>query len=139
MSLKVISLEITSVPKISSPDPDPIAAAPDDYLVFVIENNHTATHTVTIPPGKFKKKTTEPDHPISSGAIDSAEIDPGAIGVILLHVKGKSSFPLTAKGKKDKKGKKKAKKATLARKFKYKYTIEATDVPTLDPEIEINN
>ena len=136
MSLKVISFEITSAPKITDPDPDPISAAPGDYLVFVIENNDDDTHTVTIPPGKFKKKTTEPEHPISSAAIDSAEIDPGGIGVILLHVKGKDHF----KASRTKiKGKKKKGPHALAKKFKYKYTVEATDVPTLDPQIEINN
>ncbi len=112
-------------------DPDPISTYPDAYLIFMIENHHDKKHTVSIHPVEFKKKHSEPDFPVHLFAIDSAEVEKGDTGVIVLHVKGKEHFKDTKKPKKhdNKNGKV----------FKYKYTIRATGLTTLDPQIEINN
>ena len=138
MSLIAVTVEIGADKKIHKPDPDPAEAKPGDYLIFVVENLDDETHTVSIPPIAFKrKKDDSPILPIHLFAVDSAEIEPGGSGFVLLHIKEKGHFKSIKASTKKKKAKKK--KAAAPKRFAYKYSVFASDLDTLDPEIGINN
>lgn len=111
-------------------DPDPIPTEPDKHIVFVIVNNGNKKHKVSIDRHKMQKKQEPPSEPGPDTPIefelfarDSDHVDPGDVGVIILHVKNKDDFG----------------GAPTGRLYKYKYTIEASGLDPYDPDIDINN
>ena len=132
MSVVLVEIEISAA-GIADPIPEPIPSEPNGYVVWIIQNNDSKKHKVSISPAEFKGKNgTEPKEPINPLAVPHADVEPGDTGAILLHVKGKDHF---------KEMKKKGKKPHAAgpTSFTYKYTIRATGLAALDPQIEINN
>jgi hypothetical protein len=108
-----------------SVSPDPIRTAPSKHVVFVIQNNHAADHTVGVSAFGFKPKDPDkdPKHPMELVGIHSDHVDAGDVGVVTLRVRGQGHFGGPPTGKK----------------FSYKYTVTASDLDDLDPQIEINN
>jgi hypothetical protein len=133
MAVVLVDVEIDDAGTILMPSPDPIPAVPGEYVVFIIDNQDTKKHKVSISPAEFKKKkATDPDDPIDPLAVSHADVDPGDTGAIVLRVKGKSHFKPGTKSKKHQ-------GVALGNSFTYKYTIRATGSAPLDPDIEINN
>jgi uncharacterized cupredoxin-like copper-binding protein len=106
-----------------SVSPDPIQTEPDKHIVFVVRNNGLNKHKVSIDRDKMEKtKGPEdaPKTPIRFSLHHSDDVEPGDVGAFVLHVKDKDDF---------KKG----------NSYLYKYTIEASGLPPMDPDIGINN
>jgi|SRR5262245_49247939 len=104
-----------------------IETAPDKHIVFVVLNVGKFSHKVSIDRDKFQQKKADPsdpdgpDTPITFFGKHSDHVEPGDAGAIILKIKDKGSFKPTGST------------------FKYKYTIEASDLTDLDPDIDINN
>ena len=118
----VVTITIDSAGTISV-DPDTLMTSPDKHIVFVIHNNHGQKHEVGVSPNNLKKNSNpnDPDHPIHHiiGKF-SDDVEPGDVGVFSMHVKDKGHF-------------------SEHRIYSYKYTITATGLTPLDPNIDINN
>ena len=104
-------------------DPDTFSTAPDRHVVFVIRNTGNNMHKVGLDRDRFKQKSgpNGPDTPIRFFGRFSDHVDAGDVGALILQVKDKGDFK------------------TPASTYKYKYTVEASGLPDLDPDIEINN
>jgi uncharacterized cupredoxin-like copper-binding protein len=103
--------------------PDPIQTEADKHIVFIVRNNGTSKHKVSIDRDRMEKKKgpdDAPKTPIRFTLHHSDDVEPGDVGAFVLHVKDKGDF---------KKGEK----------YLYKYTIEASGLPPKDPDIGINN
>jgi hypothetical protein len=111
-------------------DVDPIETEPDKHIVFLVRNNGTKKHKVSIDRDKMQKKQQPPgapgpDTPIAFElfARHSDHVDPGDIGVIIMRIKDQDDFG----------------GAPAGRHYVYKYTIEASGIDDKDPDIGINN
>jgi len=108
-------------------DPPTIETAPDKHIVFVVLNVGRSSHKVSIDRDKFQQKKSSPsdpdgpDTPITFFGKHSDHVEPGDAGAIILRIRDKDNFE------------------PAGNTFKYKYTIEASDLPALDPDIDINN
>jgi hypothetical protein len=103
-------------------DPKPGKIRPSGHATFVIENNDTMAHTVSLPLDEFVPGGANPKgpkNPMDPNNTTSTTVEAGDIGVISLKVKDGPYFEV-------------AKDPT------YKYTVHS-DGAVLDPEIEINN
>jgi len=117
---RVVTITIDAAGNISV-SPDPISTEPDRHIVFVILNDHNQEHDVSISPFHFeKKKKDDPDDPVHKLGKFSDDVDPGDGGSFSMHVKDKGHFGASGK-------------------YSYKYTVKASNLPDLDPDIDINN
>jgi hypothetical protein len=104
-----------------SVSPDPMTTEPDRHIVFVIENNHNQKHHVGVSAFHFQKtKPSDPDDPVHKLGIHSDDVEAGDAGAFKMHVKDKDHFGSSGK-------------------YSYKYTVTASGLPDLDPQIDINN
>lgn len=103
-----------------SVDPETLSTFPGKHIVFVIHNNHSQSHQVGVSPSHLKKHGKGPDHPIHILGKFSDDVDTGDVGVFSMHVKDKDDFGEPGI-------------------YSYKYTVTATGLPDLDPNIDINN
>ena len=116
----VVTISIDAAGAISV-SPDTLETFPDKHIVFVIRNHHNHSHKVGVAPSDFKrKKNDDPDDPIKFTFKHADDVDPGDIGGITLHVKGKDKFGPPGV-------------------YSYKYAVTASGLPDLDPSIDINN
>lgn len=108
-------------------DVDPIRAAPDSVVLFIMSNEH-ATNDMKVEIKDFKRKETmTPLSPIATGGSLTRNLSPGEVDSIKvkLHPKGKfgsnsGQLPYTT----------------------YKYTVEVTDLTLAvttpyDPDIDV--
>jgi len=109
-------------------DVDPIQTAPDLHIVFVVKNVGTQKRKVKIDRGEFQKTQDSnppgPDTPITFFGRHSEDVDAGDVDALVLRIKDKDDFGGAPTGN---------------RHYIYKYTIEASGLPPLDPGIGIDN
>jgi hypothetical protein len=121
-----ITVDDTKATDQISVDPDTISTAPDKHIVFVVLNVGTNKHKVTVHRDRFHQTSgppNSPDTPIRFFGRFSDNVDPGDVGALILRVRDQDDFGGAPGG----------------RVYKYKYTIEASDLPDYDPDIDINN
>jgi len=110
-----------------SVSPDPITTIPGKHIVFLIRNDQSRDHNVSVSPFHFDRKSgtdpNSPDKPVSVFAKFFDDVPAKDVGAFILHVRDKDEFGGEPTG----------------RVFLYKYTIAASDLPDKDPDIEINN
>jgi|SRR5579885_2604495 hypothetical protein len=105
---------------IGDPVPQPISTVPNAHIVFVIANNDSQKHRVSIQPFEFKKKkNSDPDDPMDPFTNWWTDVEANDVGSLVLHVKPSAHFP-------------------QGHKSEYKYTIHSSN-SKLDPDVEINN
>jgi hypothetical protein len=107
-----------------------IQTAPDKHIVFIVRNVGKNSHKVSIPREKVQKKehpqgVEGPDTPITFFGKHSDHVDAGDVGAIILRIRDKDDFGGEPREER--------------RYFKYKYTIKASGLDDLDPDIGINN
>jgi len=104
-------------------DKDPFSTVPDKHIVFVIRNVGNNMHKVSLDRDNFHQKAGPdgPGTPIRFFGKFSDHVDAGDVGVLILQVKSKGDFD------------------TPSSQYTYKYTVEASGLPDLDPDIETNN
>jgi hypothetical protein len=104
-----------------------LQTGPDSHIVFVVRNIGSRKRKVTIDRGKFQKTQDSnppgPDTPITFFGRHSEDVDPGDADALVLRIKDKDDFG----------------GAPANRYYKYKYTIEASGLQPLDPDIGIDN
>jgi hypothetical protein len=110
-----------------SVSPDPITTIPGKHIVFLIKNDHSHDHHVSVNPFNFQTRNGtdpgSPDKPINVFVKFFDDVPAGDVGAFVLGVRDKDEFGGEPSG----------------RVFKYKYTIKASDLPDKDPDIDINN
>jgi hypothetical protein len=116
----VVQLTIAPGGGIGTPSPNPIQTIPDVHILYVITNNDSKKHRVSIPQSEFKKKNSgDPDDPMDAFTVSWTDVEANDVGSIVLHVMPATHFPSNHVSK-------------------YKYTIHSSN-SKLDPDVEINN
>jgi hypothetical protein len=94
-------------------DPDELTSLRNGPIAWIVYNNDSVPHTVTIDPGSFKiKGTNNYVNPIVGNKSLTAGVDPGEYGVLIGVIRGNAQV------------------AT------YKYSI-LSDAKTLDPDLDV--
>ncbi|HYU79621.1 MAG TPA: hypothetical protein VEK56_11590 [Vicinamibacterales bacterium] len=114
--------------------PDKVWAGVGGQVHFDITNNDTVAHTVQIPIAQFVPSPAFGDatpDPMVPGQVDNVHVAGGGTGRVSLNVKPHGHFGWQHRSpwKEDH-----SKIAGMT----YKYTVHATGLPPLDPDIEIN-
>ena len=103
-------------------DPGLISTIPGSHIVFVVVNNGTSKHRVSIVPSEFrKKKNADKDDPLDPFSVFWADVEKNDVGAIVHQIRPQSHFG-----------------APINHKHEYKYDIHWSN-KTLDPDIQINN